>query len=321
MEFEYYKGEAPKLEKGKKFFDRSFEYNNDETIFGKNKSWDEEKIKKISEFKESHGYERNETIKWTRIFENEVIPYNDNKEGKLDLKQGNLGNCGIISFIHCLKREFTDHIFSSIISKCEPVEGYFEVLFYFKEGNNIIKKKVFVDDFIPYKKIPNSYRSLCNIPNNVQYMPLFSKLGNYMVGQYLLIEKAFAKVRGSYMDITGKDIAFELTGVPPQSEFLFDILKERIEKKGLSIDESLGDLIKKELRKLEFYKDEEIISKIRIEKYITKNLIIKNNILEQFDKDEIFNKIKNISEKNLLTVGSDDLKMIQPKTHFGISKS
>lgn len=38
MEFEYYKGEAPKLEKGKKFFDRSFEYNNDETIFGKNKS-------------------------------------------------------------------------------------------------------------------------------------------------------------------------------------------------------------------------------------------------------------------------------------------
>lgn len=86
----------------------------------------------------------------------------------------------------------------------------------------------------------------------------------------------------------------------------------------MSIDESLGDLIKKELRKLEFYKDEEIISKIRIEKYITKNLIIKNNILEQFDKYEIFNKIKNISEKNLLTVGSVDLKMIQPKTHFGI---
>ena len=149
-------------------------------------------------------------------------------------------------------------------------------------------------------------------------MPLFSKLDNYMVGQYLLIEKAFAKIRGSYMDIEGKDIAFELTGVPPQSKFLIDILKEKIEKKEeLLIEESLDDLLKKELRKLEFYKYEGIISKIRIEKYITKNLIINNNFLEQIEKDEIFNQIKNISEKNLLTVGSDDLKMIQPETHFG----
>ena len=76
-----------------------------------------------------------------------------------------------------------DDIFPSIFSECKPIEGYFEVFFYFKEKeNNIVKKRVFVDDFIPYKKIPKDYEELCD---KQKFMPIFStykELNNFLVG-------------------------------------------------------------------------------------------------------------------------------------------
>ena len=198
-EIGYYDGKPPNLIEGEKFFDTLFSHDNEETIFGKNSKFYKDK-NKIAEFKKMHGYDENEKIKWTRIFSNEVIPYEENQDGKLDLKQGGLGDCCSISFIHCLKREMKDDIFPSIFSTCKPNEGYFEVFLYIKEkDNSIAKKRVFVDDFIPYKKIPKDLKDLCE---KQFFMPIFStyqELNNFMVGKYLLIEKAYAKIEGSYM--------------------------------------------------------------------------------------------------------------------------
>ena len=225
-DFEFYENKTPNLIEGQKFFDSSFSHENEETIFGKGKKWSKEEIEK---FKLKHGYGINEKIKWTRIFSNEVIPYKENEDGKLDLKQGVLGDCCTIAFIHSLKREMKDDVFASIFSTCKPIEGYFEVYFYFEEKDKTIsKKRVFVDDFIPYKKIPQKFKELCD---KQIFAPIFSRykeFDNFMVGKYLLIEKAYAKVEGSYMDIEGKDISFNLTGVKPEEKCLAQIMKEKI---------------------------------------------------------------------------------------------
>ena len=107
---EYYNGEKPKLEEGKKFVDMSFEHDNDDSIFGKNQEWNEEEIKK---FKKIHGYDMNEKIKWTRIFENEIIPYNEDTNN--ELIQGALVDCSIIAFIHCLKHELKEEFFFQLL--------------------------------------------------------------------------------------------------------------------------------------------------------------------------------------------------------------
>ena len=60
-------------------------------------------------------------------------------------------------------------------------------------------------------------------------MPYFSKLDNYMVGKYILIEKVYAKVKGSYWNIEGGDISFTLTGVNRQEKLLKDIIEEKLE--------------------------------------------------------------------------------------------
>jgi len=191
----FYNNKSPNLVDGQKFLDAEFSHENEVSIFGKNDEWTEEEKEK---FKLEHGYKKDEKIKWTRIFSNEIIPYNENKDGKLDLLQGGLGDCCSIAFIHSLKREMKDDVFASIFSTCKPVEGYFEVLFYYEEKDKTIsRKRVFVDDFIPYKKIPRDYKNLCDIP---EFIPIFSRyeeFNNFMVGKYLLIEKAYAKVEGS----------------------------------------------------------------------------------------------------------------------------
>ena len=176
---------------------------------------------------------------------------------KLSLNQGRLGNCSIIAYIHCLQKENT--LFDSIISRCEPNEGYFEVNFYFEENGEVVRKKVYVDDYIPYKKIPYDYKKLTErymalnsfeirrylLTLNNAYKqiieksnePLFShykdpEFNTFMVGTYLLIEKAYAKVKGCYINIEGKDIAFALTGLEPEIKFFTNILLDYIKKVG-----------------------------------------------------------------------------------------
>ena len=337
-DFEFYENKAPNLEEGQKFFDTSFSHENEKTIFGESKEWTEEKKEK---FKLEHGYKKDEKIKWTRIFSNEKIPYNENEDGKLDLIQGELGDCCSIAFIHCLKREMKDDVFASIFSTCKPIEGYFEVLFYFEEEDKTItRKRVFVDDFIPYKKIPRNFKNLCDIP---EFIPIFSRyeeFDNFMVGKYLLIEKAYAKIEGSYMDIEGKDISFHLTGVKSEEKYLVEIMKEKIlrrdkdnkiknelEKQLLTelYKDELNKILLDDLRESQKHKEEkkEHIKNLEnyfenLKKFYTKNIISKNQYLNYSDKYEIFNEIKNESDINLVRINSENSLLVGPITHFGI---
>lgn len=266
-ELEYFGGK-PEFEKSKKYVDLSFK-NNDESIFGKiDINWNDEQKKAYEDEKKNFKYyqfgmegnELNEEVKWTRIFEKKDIIFYEKegtKEGNLSLTQGRLGNCSVIAYIHCLQKE--NILFDSIISRCEPNEGYFEVNFFFKENGKAIRKKVYVDDYIPYKKIPYDFENLAKAYIKLNYLtlgrslqalnnafqqiietsntPLFShykdpEFNTYMVGAYLLIEKAYAKVKGCYMNIEGTDIAFTLTGLEPKKKFLSNILLDYTKKMG-----------------------------------------------------------------------------------------
>lgn len=237
-DYGFYNNENPnfeKLENGKFFIDDKFK-NNDESIFGKfDETWDleqkEEYNKKKEEFKEGiFGFNKEEEISWIRIFDsNKKIPF-AKEEKKLDIKQGFLGDCYFIAYIHGLRKNYPD-IFNSIIGNCQFDKGYFEIYIYYHEENGeITKKKIFVDDYIPYGKFPKTYESL--------YYPLFSsyftfskeindpRFQNYMIGQYLLIEKAFAKYKGSYLniesDLDNLELYFLLTGVEIKISYLTD---------------------------------------------------------------------------------------------------
>ncbi len=222
----FYKNQQPNLEDDTQFIDPYFKAD-DDSIFGKfEETWTDEQKSKYNKSKESYkvdkfGIKKNEKISWLRIFDSKnIIPFAKDEEN-LDVKQGNLGDCYFISFIHSLRHNYPE-IFHSILGNCQLDKGYFEIYIYIEKDGEITKQKLFVDDYIPYKILPEIYESLTK--------PLFSsyyffskeinnpKFRNYMVGQYLLIEKAFAKYRGSYLNIKGStlensEIFFLLTGV------------------------------------------------------------------------------------------------------------
>jgi len=229
-------------------------------------------------------------ISWERIFDSQNKFTVEEKEDKLNVTQGILSNCYFISFIHNLKQN-EPNIFYSIIKECDMKKGYFEVYFYFEENGNIVKKSIFVDDFIPYKKLPDYYKSL--------YKPLFSNYMKYMeeipeeefiqysVGKYLLIEKAYAKIAGGYLNIIGSktkyDIGLLLTGVRRKIKYLSSFLISQTKKKGINKYEDKDD-DKEEIR------------------YNIKNEIINENILNNDDKTVIFENIQNFSKENLFTL-------------------
>ena len=290
--------------KNGKFFDPKFR-TEEKSIFGE---MNEKEIKEYKTKKLEIG--PNGKITWVRIFDPDIdIPFEE-KEDNLNVTQGALGNCYFIAFIHSLKENYPD-IFYSIIKECDSKKGYFEVYFYFERNGQLSKESIFVDDFIPYKKLPKYFVSL--------YRPLFSsytkftkeinelKYRKYSIGKYLLIEKAYAKVAGSYLKIRGRSTSYDihllLTGVKQRIEYLTDILINQTKKKGITKYEAKMEEIRKKKSKKEENNSKEKIDWISMKKI--KNEIINEKALDNKDKEEVFKKINDISKKNLMSFGTE----------------
>ena len=240
--------------------------------------------------------------KWTRIFSEEKIPLAKNEDNYmgffsknkgLNIIQGDLGNCYFISYLHRLKEDFPG-IFFSIFRDCKPAEGYFEVYFYIIENNNKISKRiVFVDDFVPYEEFPSYCKPLFSCYNSD---PLLNK---FMVGKYLLIEKAYAKFKGCYKNIEGDisdtAIFFDLTGVDHEILYLSDILFDHFNKIDINISKE----------------------KFR-QNYDLKKRIIERKKLDEETKNNIYNKIKTILNENLVNAGTEDISVYGLINDFGI---
>ena len=142
-----------------------------------------------------------EDIEWKSIvdiFDDNFLIF-ENKIEMDDIKQGNLGNCYLLSAISALT-EFPNFIYQIFRSKEKNKYGYYEVVLYIDGEWQI----VFVDDYFPFSKESNELK-FCK-PN-----------GNEMWA--LILEKAWAKINGGYaLIIAGwpSDPLVALTGFPCQ---------------------------------------------------------------------------------------------------------
>ena len=66
VEIGFHEGKSPNLVEGEKFFDTSFDHDNDNTIFGKNKKWNEDEIEK---FKKSMGMKKMKKLNGQEFFQ------------------------------------------------------------------------------------------------------------------------------------------------------------------------------------------------------------------------------------------------------------
>ena len=221
------------------FFDPNFKYDDESTLYGLNRKLEEYKKtnemyygiyqKRAKEFK-SRIRKKGE-IKWMRILDPE---YDINKEEKNEqndddetILQGELGDCYFIAYLYILQKNHNE-VFISLIKDYQIKTGYVEIVFYIEENNEIERKIVVVDDFIPFIKKDDGY------------IPLFAHYRNNKLTKnrvFLLIEKAYAKINGSYFCIEGNkedhlqyNYMKALTGVEPNeklfSEFIIDYAKD-----------------------------------------------------------------------------------------------
>lgn len=183
-----------------------------------------EDVKK--EYKEKF---ENGTLHWERI-SNVLKKINIEKSLKKGIAQGYLGDCYLIAFLRGYLK-FQKKQFYKILGKCHPEIGYYEVNFFYNNKNIV----VFVDDFIIL---------------NENDLPLFScpkEDNKYTLGIALIIEKAFAKLNGSYLNIEGHNLPYSayyhFTGLPSyafyinsfKDDMLYDEVKEYINNKNVVV--------------------------------------------------------------------------------------
>ena len=220
-EHEYFQGRLPKiklnLDINGKFIDPYFSHDinaitaNHNPLINEDMEDDEDREKEINEYEE---YSNEGIIFWERI-SNLLKDINIKRDLKKGIAQRGLGDCYLISFLRGFLK-FQPEKFYKLFGQCHPEIGYWEINFIVKDKNI----KVFVDDYIVFTK---------------DFQPLFAGVrvdNKFAVGIALIIEKAYAKLNGSYMNIEGNNQCFDsyyhFTGLPSSTVLVKDLTEDDV---------------------------------------------------------------------------------------------
>ena len=203
------------LDISKKFVDPIFPhdinaiFNKYNPLYKKNIEEDREKEKKDYIKCFESGY-----FRWERI-SNILKNINIKEDLKKGIAQRGLGDCYLISFLRGFLK-FQIEKFYKLLGNCHPEIGYWEVNFIINNKNI----KVFVDDYIVLTE---------------DLQPLFAGAkedNKFTVGIALIIEKAFAKLNGSYKNIEGhnqtNDFSYYFTGLTSSSYPISSLSEDNI---------------------------------------------------------------------------------------------
>ena len=142
-------------------------------------------------------------IRWERI--SNLIKEEKEMDKNIKISQGNLGDCYLIAFLRGFLK-FQQEKYYKLFGNCDIQKGYYEVIFFDNNGDNII---VYVDDYIIVNKLTQ---------------PFFSRVkekDKYIIGIGLIIEKAYAKYNGGYINIKGEyqlnSSYYYFTGIPSKT--------------------------------------------------------------------------------------------------------
>ena len=318
----YFQNNKPPNLESDKFYDNDFPPN-EESIFGFNCKKDSEELKNREEWeielKKLFGMDKNQKFQWERIFSSSKFTLSK-KPDKASVIQGAIGDCYFISYLHAIK-ERCPEIYTSLIRNIDIEKGYIEVNFFKRNEDDIIEEEiVYVDDYIP---CINGY-PIFSYHNNVKIK--FDKYFEYdknivekfYVGSYMLLEKAFAKLNGSYYNIIGNklkvaDPFFALTGRKINREYFRNIFvsnsNDNIKNKyNLEIKEEIKGKTDKEI--------EEKIKELEIKRQKEKEQIIKE--LKKEDKEKIIEYFQSLLKKNVCAVASESKYSSGDITKFGI---
>jgi len=168
------------------YIDKSFSPDN-QNIFGTENL---EKISKNQEIKDQENFKdliydfNHNNIIWKRtseIFNNQEFTLFSSEINENSIIQGSIGNCYFLTIISCLTK-YPSFIYQLFNSLYVSANGFYEIKL--KINNKITI--VTIDDYFPYNTKTN--------------MPLFSKPYKNEIW-VMLLEKAWAKTNGSYLNI------------------------------------------------------------------------------------------------------------------------
>ena len=176
-------------------------------------TWEKNFKQRDDDIKEYEYYLKEGYIRWERI--SNILKANKKtiklkKDIKVKIAQSGLGDCYLISFLRGFLKAQPEKYYK-LLGQCHPEIGYYEINF-FSNNNEDKNITVFVDDYILLTKDSE---------------PLFAGIreeNKFVVGISLLIEKAYAKLNGSYLNIEGNFQPLNphcfFTGVPSEDYYL-----------------------------------------------------------------------------------------------------
>ena len=142
------------------------------------------------DFEEFKSEIESKKLKWKRL--SSILKEKDfYKNDNIPISQGHLGDCYAIAFLRGLQKFQTKRYFA-LFGACYPEIGYYEIYFFIKQNGKTKNIKVFVDDYLLVSE------------DNIPRFAFLKIKDKYVLGRNLLIEKALAKMNGSYFNIRGK---------------------------------------------------------------------------------------------------------------------